>query len=337
MHNSCLSKITKPIILVGAGTVGERALRYIGHEKIHCFADSRKAGGEYCGKPVVSFAEAARMQDDYELVVAVNDTLQTEVETCLCGAGARKSIFIGQIWEEHEYESLPEIARFKNIHKGKRCFVLGNGPSLQLDDLNTLAANKEFCFAANRIYKIFDQTEWRPDIYCVADELVLSQNWDTICNLQLDPIFIADYVPCRPLVDRGTKKNIYYAQRHLRTNRSTGRFGYSNDVAKCMFIRGSVVAMMLLLGMHMGFKEFYILGVDNTYKDPQHKNGNTKDHFIDDYFANGEKAYAAEHEAIVRIFKLINQHAEPEGFKIYNATRGGKLEVFERVNFDELF
>lgn len=36
-------------------------------------------------------------------------------------------------------------------------------------------------------------------------------------------------------------------------------------------------------------------------------------------------------------FEKAKEYADGHGIKIYNATRGGKLEVFERVNFDALF
>lgn len=36
-------------------------------------------------------------------------------------------------------------------------------------------------------------------------------------------------------------------------------------------------------------------------------------------------------------FEKAREYADGHGIKIYNATRGGKLEVFERVNFDKLF
>ncbi len=36
-------------------------------------------------------------------------------------------------------------------------------------------------------------------------------------------------------------------------------------------------------------------------------------------------------------YKSAGNYADIHGIKIYNATRGGKLEVFERVNFDSLF
>ncbi len=42
-------------------------------------------------------------------------------------------------------------------------------------------------------------------------------------------------------------------------------------------------------------------------------------------------------ESMNRSYELCKEFAEKNGVKIYNATRGGKLEVFERVDFDSLF
>ncbi|HJD45240.1 MAG TPA: hypothetical protein H9909_00215, partial [Candidatus Mediterraneibacter norfolkensis] len=55
----------------------------------------------------------------------------------------------------------------KNKHKGERCFVIGNGPSLTAEDLELLKG--EITFAANRIYMLFDRTDWRPTYYFCAD------------------------------------------------------------------------------------------------------------------------------------------------------------------------
>ena len=44
----------------------------------------------------------------------------------------------------------PEIIKsFKNRYLGKRCFIIGNGPSLTGDDLSSIA--NEYSFAANKI------------------------------------------------------------------------------------------------------------------------------------------------------------------------------------------
>ena len=36
-------------------------------------------------------------------------------------------------------------------------------------------------------------------------------------------------------------------------------------------------------------------------------------------------------------FEVAKQYADSHEIKIYNDTRGGKLEVFERKNLDEVF
>ena len=62
-----------------------------------------------------------------------------------------------------------ELKKYKDIHKGKRIFVIGNGPSLKYDDLEKLKKNKEICIAANKIYLAFDNTKWRPNYLCISD------------------------------------------------------------------------------------------------------------------------------------------------------------------------
>ena len=71
----------------------------------------------------------------------------------------------------------------KNIHKGKRAFILGNGPSLEIEDLDKL--KNEITFASNKIYLAFDQTDWRPTYYCVEDLIVAQNNSDIISKLEL--------------------------------------------------------------------------------------------------------------------------------------------------------
>ena len=46
----------------------------------------------------------------------------------------------------------------KDSHIGERCFIIGNGPSLKLSDLEALKG--EFCFGMNRIYELFPKTDW---------------------------------------------------------------------------------------------------------------------------------------------------------------------------------
>ena len=42
-------------------------------------------------------------------------------------------------------------------------------------------------------------------------------------------------------------------------------------------------------------------------------------------------------EKILQGYCVVKKYAQEHGIKIQNATRGGKLEIFERVNLDDLF
>ena len=64
-------------------------------------------------------------------------------------------------------------------------------------------------------------------------------------------------------------------------------------------------------------------------------------HFIDNYFTKDEleryKKNKPHPKEITKAYEIAEQYSREHGFRIYNATRGGALEVFERVNFDDLF
>ena len=58
----------------------------------------------------------------------------------------------------------------KNLYAGKRGFVICNGPSLKIADLDKL--ENEICIASNKIYLAFDQTKWRPNFLTIADKIL---------------------------------------------------------------------------------------------------------------------------------------------------------------------
>ena len=49
------------------------------------------------------------------------------------------------------------MKKIHNTHLGESCFIIGNGPSLTVEDLTTLHNKNIASFAVNRIYKIFDK------------------------------------------------------------------------------------------------------------------------------------------------------------------------------------
>ena len=66
--------------------------------------------------------------------------------------------------------------------------------------------------------------------------------------------------------------------------------------------------------------------VDNT----------VKDYFSDKYNEDKNQLYIPNTEKSTLMYMAIKKYCDNRGIKVYNAARGGKLEVFERKSFDEL-
>jgi hypothetical protein len=104
---------------------------------------------------------------------------------------------------------------------------------------------------------------------------------------------------------------------------------------------------MMQWAAYMGYAEIYLLGVDHHFSRtcnyseqvvPQQTISGTisSDHFCNDYYKAGESIYVSDVNSTEQAYKKAEQHSQEYGFSIYNATRGGKLEVFQRVDFDKL-
>jgi len=85
-------------------------------------------------------------------------------------------------------ESIRRLAAFKNVHKGQRAFVIGNGPSLKHTNLAKL--KDEFTFGLNRIYLLFPELGFHTTYYAATNDLVIEQFNRDILELPM-PKFLA--------------------------------------------------------------------------------------------------------------------------------------------------
>ena len=109
---------------------------------------------------------------------------------------------------------------------------------------------------------------------------------------------------------------------------------FSEDLVYGLYGRGTVTYECIQLAVYMGFREIYLLGVDFNFSSDYKDKSN---HFVSTYYSkNSKTGYFLEKESL-EAYEAAKKYAENHGIKIFNATRGGKLEVFERRNFDELF
>jgi glycosyltransferase involved in cell wall biosynthesis len=237
-------------------------------------------------------------------------------------------------------ENTRSIARLRNRHEGRRAFIIGNGPSLRLEDLNRL--KDEITFAANKIYLIYEQTNWRPTYYMVEDTLVAQQNQEKIEALtgstKLFPYRLTEWL------DIPFSNAVYFPFFWPDLKRNTPRFSASAN--QMLYWGSTVVYSMLQMACHMGIREMYLIGVDFSFVEPATKDAHDekmlvsegeKNHFHPDYRKAGEKWYVPNLDVQEASFKVARKVIESLGGKVFNATRGGKLDVFERVDFDSLF
>jgi hypothetical protein len=224
-------------------------------------------------------------------------------------------------------EQVERLKQFKNTHLGGRCFIIATGSSLRISDVERLSG--EITIGMNSICKIGDKTNWRPTYYGVQDLHVYRNLKDEIVNLSAaEAIFISNNIPRKEkIVSSKVIEMPIYGKNHL-INPNADNIEFSGDCYDAIHDGYTITYSLLQLAVYMGFKEIYLIGADTSYakKGPQH--------FIETGIIDPN--YKIAGERMIRAYKTAKVFAENNGIKIYNATRGGYLEVFERVNFDDL-
>lgn len=235
---------------------------------------------------------------------------------------------VKKIYNYSETEGLyqnRELIKFKNKHLGESCFIIGTGPSLRFDDLECLKEKNIKCFSMNNIFRIYDKTNWRPDYYVTSDyRMVRDNSIDFLVNkMKNTTCFISDNYD---LMDYNTNVIVYH---HGQLWEEKKLIPFSEDCSKIVYTGGTVTYAAMQFAVYMGFKRIYLLGVDATGingTDIKYK------HFYDE-----KELEATCYSKQVRIaYYSAKKYAESHDIEILNATRGGELEIYKRVDFDKV-
>lgn len=216
-----------------------------------------------------------------------------------------------------------QLKKFKNIHRGERCFIVGTGPSLTMDDLALI--KDEYSFSVNSIVLSYQDTDWRPTYYCIQDkfgyeklksairEANMPYVFNGISNKRMTPIMDIPFIafPLN-LLDQGKA-----IPNHI-TKFSTNAF-------KVVYAGHSITYSAMELAAYMGFSEIILLGVDCDYSKA----------------INHIKAYSVQDDVnaaylMRESYKVARSYCDKHGIKIINATRNAKLDVFERKSLEEV-
>ena len=236
-----------------------------------------------------------------------------------------------------------KMRSLKDKFAGERIFIIGNGPSLNKHDLKKL--DQEYSFGVNSIF-LKEKSGFKPTFYSVEDSHVVDDNLEQIINYQTNiKFFLSLYKDKLP-----ADKNVIFVDGDLGFYRRTHPFGgvprFSRDASEVVFTGQSVTIMNLQIAFYMGFSEFYLIGMDFNYIKPDsvietgltwQSTEDDPNHFDPSYFGPGKKWHDPQLDKVELNYRHAKSAIEMSGRRIYNASIGGKLEVFQRVDWESLW
>ncbi len=237
-----------------------------------------------------------------------------------------------RVWKNHTFTRLGRddyagIRKYRNIHRGRRCVIIGNGPSLLDTDLGLL--RHEFTFGLNRIYLMYDELGFQTTYHVVVNQLVVEQCAD-------------DYLRLRsPLFTTTLNRDYLEGSRNVAYLTPLGGPRFVRNVAHGVWEGGTVTYVAMQLAYYMGFNEVVLVGVDHRFatKGPANtavvSTEPDRNHFDPRYFGPGFKWQLPDLKTSEIAYGLAKRTYESNGRSIVDATVDGALQIFPKVSLRE--
>jgi hypothetical protein len=241
-------------------------------------------------------------------------------------------------------------ATLRDRHKGARCFILCTGPSVKAQDLRRLAG--ELVISVSNAYLHPDYNLVRPTYHCVPQ----------ITYGKLTPeraaAWLADmdkHIGGAEIVLSGEERTLVASHGIFRDRRvhylhlEGDAWGSDADALPDLTgrlpIPQSVPIMASMLALYMGCTDIYLLGTDHD-----HFLTGSYTHFYDRSLVTGTDISVGgdgrittsryeDFHALGRLwrqYRRLGECARRHGVTIRNATAGGALDEFERVDYNTL-
>jgi len=256
-------------------------------------------------------------------------------------------------------QSLSENIDLKHIHRGERCFILGNGPSLKQVDFSLLS--KEITFTVNQLARNPRYPSLHNNYHIWSDYRFFDLHADREEDLELiDSMRSVNTELCKPIVFYRYAAKDMIEQFNLSKDMDIHYFeqGWHKlvpekyvDITRFTPAFSTVVHYAICIAVYMGFKEIYLLGCDctsiitiaNTYL---HK---AEDSLYGYNISENEKkrmervqaqtTFRDELRSTLRLFddyERIQRYCAINEIKIYNATENSLLDSLPKVHLNEV-
>jgi len=226
---------------------------------------------------------------------------------------------------------IDDIQNYKDIHKGERCFIIGNGPSVNKTDFSLI--KNEINFGTNRLYESMKKLGINCTYHVTSNRYIVSTYYDDLCNIDV-PIFLGQHGA------EAYGQKLFEGKKEFKRKPIPFRYKrrlmwqgeeMSTDLAKTgSSDSGTVITECLHIAYYMGFKKVYLLGCDCDFSEQYH------------FYTDMSNPSASWEDGSIEIplwfesYKMCKKAYEADGREIINATVGGKLEVFKRQSLEEI-
>jgi hypothetical protein len=222
-----------------------------------------------------------------------------------------------------------ELRAMRDRYRGRRAFIIGNGPSLRDMDLSPL--RNEVTFGLNRIYLLFERMGFSTTFLVSVNIHVIEQCAGELAATDAKQIF-----------SWLGRKYIERAQ-DVTFVRPVSTPHFARDPSSGLWEGATVTFVAMQLAYHMGFDEVILIGVDHRFASTGEPHalvtsrGADESHFDPGYFGKGFRWQLPDLETSEVAYQLALRAFEADGRRVLNATVGGRLEVFPRVDYMTLF
>ena len=235
---------------------------------------------------------------------------------------------------------------FKDCHRGKRAFVIGTGPSLRHQDISVLGS--EITYVMSGFWKHESTKYWQPTYYCLSDPIYFDGSEQIRSFFRSLTEHIHDSTFFVPAFGRAVVR-----EQKLLPEEKTYWLSFAGDLLTRPEIEFtdyipsamSISQLCLMAAIYMGCSPIYLLGLDHDWL--SHRNefqhfyqglGGLESH-PEVKPSLADHSYRITMEAVLVVWKgyeVLKELAQQKGITILNATDGGFLDIFDRVDYRDL-
>jgi hypothetical protein len=223
----------------------------------------------------------------------------------------------------------PGLKKYKNIHAGEDCFIIGNGPSLNKTNLALL--NDYFTFGLNKIQLIFDKQPLQLSYHVAVNPLVIEQ---------INQVLKENVFNCPTFLSYHNSKQLLYNKKQVHKIDTSGVWSFYESILDSIAEGYTVTYVAMQIAYYMGFKNVFLVGVDHNFQQKgkanelQELEEDDTNHFHPDYF-KGHQWHLADLEGSEASYALARHFFHFDNREIFDATVDGKLTIFKKISFEE--